>query len=202
MDMFTFFQGFTIGGGLITAIGAQNSFVLSQGVKRQFVFVVPLICALCDIVLIFAGAAGVGTIIASRPQITLYAAAFGAMFLFCYGLRSLISAFRPSTMGKSNLSCAKRGSIVLTTLAISLLNPHVYLDTIILLGSIGGQFGTPERYIFALGAGVASIVWFFSLSYFGTLLEPLFQNTLAWKILDVLICMIMWTIAYSLWPFF
>lgn len=198
--MIAFIQGFGIGGGLIVAIGAQNSFVLAQGVRRQYVFLIPLICASCDIILICAGSAGVGTYIASRPEISYYAAVGGAFFLFWYGARSLRSAFVPTAQEADRNMKAGLRSIIFTTLALTLLNPHVYLDTIVLLGSISGQFQGTARILFTLGACLASVLWFFSLSYGSGFLEPLFRKPISWKVLDLLICMVMWTIAVSIWP--
>ncbi len=198
--MVPFIQGFGLGAGLIIAIGAQNSFVLSQGVRKQHTFIIPLICSLCDALLICAGAAGVGTFVSSHPHIAHYAAIGGALFLFWYGLKSLISAFNGDSHEEAKPIHKSVKTIVLTTLALSLLNPHVYLDTVVLLGSISGQFEGTARIIFALGACIASFVWFFSLSYGGTLLEPLFRKPLSWKLLDFSICIVMWSIAFSIWP--
>lgn len=198
--MIQFFQGFGIGGGLIVAIGAQNSFVLAQGVKRQYFFLVPLLCSLIDVVLICAGAVGVGTYVAAHPRIGYYAAIGGTLFLFAYGLNSLRSAFTGNTLQKNNNGDSSKTKIILTTLALSLLNPHVYFDTILMLGSISGQFHGMLRLAFVLGACSASIVWFFFLSIGGTLLEPFFKKPLSWKMLDICICVVMWAIAWSIWP--
>lgn len=198
--MIAFFQGFGIGGGLIAAIGAQNSFVLAQGVKKQHIFVVPLLCSIIDITLIVAGTAGVGTFVSERPQIAYYASIFGALFLGVYGLKSLYSACFANILEKSVTKIGSLRSIVLTTLALSLLNPHVYFDTIIMLGSISGQFAGGLRLFFALGACSASVLWFFALSLGGTLLEPFFRRPLSCRILDISICLVMWIIAWSIWP--
>lgn len=198
--MVTFFLGFGAGGGLITAIGAQNSFVLAQGVKKQYIYIVPLLCSMIDVVLICAGAAGVGTFVSSHPDISYYASVGGALFLFGYGCKSLCSVFSGDVLHTSDAKKQGLGSIVLTTLAISLLNPHVYFDTIVLLGSISGRFEGGLRLLFALGACSASVVWFFMLSLGGTLLQPLFQKPVSWKILDLAICAIMWSIAWTVWP--
>lgn len=199
--MIPFFQGFGIGGGLIIAIGAQNSFVLSQGVRRQHFLLIPFICSICDIALICAGAAGIGSYVAAHPQVSHYAALGGTVFLFWYGLRSLHSALRNTASLQPEKVTNGTRSIILTTLAITLLNPHVYLDTIVLLGSISGQFQDSSRVIFTLGACLASTLWFFALSLGGTLLEPLFRKPISWKILDLCICCVMWTIAYSIFPY-
>jgi len=198
--MLTFFQGFGIGAGLIIAIGAQNSFVLSQAVRKQHIILIPLICTLCDVFLICAGVAGIGTYVASNPKISHYAAIGGAIFLFWYGLKSLRSALRKTANPEVETVKTSARTAVLTTLAITLLNPHVYLDTVVLLGSISGQFSGNSRIIFALGACLASTIWFFSLSLGGTLLEPLFRRPISWKFLDLSICCVMWSIAYSIWP--
>lgn len=198
--MIAFFQGFGIGAGLIAAIGAQNSFVLAQGVKKQYIFIVPLVCSIVDIVLIVAGTAGVGTFVSTHPQIAYYASIGGALFLSGYGLKSLYSAFSANILEKSATPNVGIRSIVLTTLALSLLNPHVYFDTIIMLGSISGQFAGGLRLFFALGACSASVLWFFALSLGGSMLEPFFRKPVSWRILDLSICMVMWTIAWSIWP--
>lgn len=197
--MIAFFQGFGIGGGLIAAIGAQNSFVLAQGVKKQYIFIVPLLCSIIDIILITAGTAGVGTFVSTHPQIAYYASIGGALFLTGYGFKSLYSAFSANILEKSTVDNIGLRTIVLTTLALSLLNPHVYFDTIIMLGAISGQFDGTLRLAFALGACSASVLWFFALSYGGTLLEPFFRKPFSWRILDLSICLVMWTIAWSIW---
>jgi L-lysine exporter family protein LysE/ArgO len=195
-----FYQGLGIGAGLIIAIGAQNAFVLSQGVKRQYQWSIALICSACDAVLILAGVAGVGAFIASHPQVALYTGRCGAAFLFCYGLRALIAAFRNNALTATERDPGSFKTVVLTTLALTLLNPHVYLDTVVLLGSISGRFEGTNRYLFGIGACTASFVWFFSLSLGGGLLAPLFRHPLSWRILDFSIWGIMWAMAYSIWP--
>lgn len=198
--MFPFLQGFAIGGGLIIAIGAQNSFVLAQGVKKQHVFLVPLLCSLIDVSLITAGAIGVGTLISAHPEISTYAAVGGAIFLAGYGLRALYSAFQANILPTAATTKTSQASIIMMTLALSLLNPHVYFDTLVMLGSIASQFDGTPRVAFTLGACCASVLWFFALSLGGTLLAPFFRKPLSWRILNILICMIMWVIALSIWP--
>ncbi|MDJ0623073.1 MAG: LysE family transporter [Desulfocapsaceae bacterium] len=198
--MLPFFQGFAIGGGLIIAIGAQNSFVLAQGVRKQYIILVPLLCSVIDVLLITAGAAGIGSFIGAHPEISTYAAVGGAIFLSGYGFRSLCSAFRTNVLQTSAATETTQASIIMTTLALSLLNPHVYFDTLVMLGSISSQFDGGLRVAFTLGACSASILWFFSLSLGGTLLAPLFQRPLSWRILNLSICMIMWAVAFSIWP--
>lgn len=197
--MVTFFQGMGTGAGLIIAIGAQNAFVLSQGVKRQFVWLVVLICAFCDAVLIFAGAAGIGTVVAENDILKTAAAWGGALFLFYYGMRSLRSAISGGALkaeGADNYG--SRYGAAAATLAVTLLNPHVYLDTVVLLGSMSGQYGEGGRYMFAFGASSASFLWFFALGIGGVILTPFFQSEKAWRCLDIAVCLTMWTIAAQL----
>ena len=196
-----YLQGFGMGAGLIVAIGAQNAFVLSQGVRRQHHLLVAFLCFFCDAALIFAGVAGVGSAVAAHPRMMQTAAWIGAAFLFCYGARALRDAF-----GKNMLRAGQAGepscrTIVMTTLGVTLLNPHVYLDTILLLGSISGQFAEDQRLLFALGACSASFLWFFSLSLGGSLLAPIFVKPWTWRVLDVCVCCSMWGVAVYLLPF-
>lgn len=193
-------QGFGLGAGLIIAIGAQNAFVLRQGLRRLHVFVTALICTLCDATLIALGVAGFGTLIASTPLLTTLATWGGAAFLLVYGFRAFRSALLPTALDADapvRQSTTLR-STVLAVLALSLLNPHVYLDTVVLVGSIDGQYPPRERMAFAIGAMLASCTWFFSLAYGAAWLAPLFRRPLAWRVLDVLIGCVMWTIAASL----
>ena len=193
-----FIQGFGMGGGLIVAIGAQNAFVLSQGVRRSHTLIIPLICSLCDSILIMAGVAGVGTMVAANPLLMRIAAWGGAAFLFWYGLGAFRSALRGGKLESNDEPVRSLRSAVLTTLGLTLLNPHVYLDTIILLGSLSGQFAGNGRFVFGAGAMTASFIWFFSLSMGGRILAPLFRKRAAWQILDGIVCATMWFIAFSL----
>lgn len=193
-----FIQGFGLSAGLIIAIGAQNAFVLAQGVRREHYLIVPLVCAICDAALIALGVAGVGTVAASSPILSLAAALGGAVFLFLYGCRALLSAVRGGRLEAENNGGYSLRAVVLATLAITLLNPHVYLDTVVLLGGLSSQWDGPGRMIFGFGAMLASFIWFFLLSLGGRMLAPLFKRPLAWRILDGLVCLTMWTIAASL----
>ncbi len=193
-----FFQGMGAGGGLIVAIGAQNAFVLSQGVRRNYILTVALICSLCDAILIVAGVSGIGNVVASHPALERGAALGGAVFLFGYGLKAFRSAIRGGSLTTQGCEHSSLGGVVLATLAVTLLNPHVYLDTVILLGSISGQFSDSGRYVFGLGAVIASFLWFFSLSLGGRLLAPIFRQPSAWRVLDGLVGFVMWTIGTSL----
>ena len=196
--MTAFISGLTLGLGLIIAIGAQNAFVLRQGLRREHVFWVCLVCALSDAVLIAAGVAGFGFIIERFPWLIEAMRYGGAAFLIVYGVRSVLAAFRSTETLEAAASAA--GSLrkaVLTCLAFTWLNPHVYLDTVVLLGSISTQFGEAKP-IFAAGAMLASFGFFFSLGYGARLLRPLFANVTAWRLLDGATALVMFAIAAKL----
>ena len=198
MILIPYLQGLAAGAGLIIAIGAQNAFVLSQGIRGRFNFITPLICSLSDAVLISAGVLGVGGFFSVNPGLIKWASWGGASFLTYYGLRSLVSAFSKNELSAENSGPATLGSAVLATLAVTLLNPHVYLDTIVLLGSISSSFPGYGRYFFGAGAVTASFLWFFILSFGGRKLSPFFKNPRSWKVLDILIAAVMFLIAFSL----
>ncbi|MGH6923384.1 MAG: LysE/ArgO family amino acid transporter [Propylenella sp.] len=190
-------DGFLLGGGLIVAIGAQNAFVLRQGLKREFVFVVCLICSLSDGLLIAAGVAGLGTLV-SRSQTALFVVtAGGAIFLFVYGARAFSRALRPATL-QAEGRASTLSAAVAACLAFTFLNPHVYLDTVLLLGSLSGRYAGALRTAYGIGAAVASFTWFFTLGYGARLLAPLFAEKRAWRILDIAIGVVMWWIAVRL----
>jgi L-lysine exporter family protein LysE/ArgO len=193
-----FIQGFGTGGGLIVAIGAQNAFVLSQGVRRNHHFIVALICIVCDAVFISVGVAGFGRAVSTNPTLSQLAAWGGAGFLFFYGLRSLRSALRGGSMDISDRSMRTLRAAIFTTFAVTLLNPHFYLDTVILLGSVSSQFHGENRLYFWVGAVSASTLWFISLSLGGQMLAPLFKKQISWRILDSVVCATMWALAVSL----
>lgn len=193
-------QGFTLSAGLIIAIGSQNAFVLRQGLLREHVFVVCSICSLCDAALIALGVAGFGSLVAASPlllRITYWA---GAAFLFGYGIRAFRSALKPGTLvvDSSGGLATSLAKVVVTTLVLTLLNPHVYLDTVLLLGSVAGQLPAESRLLFAAGAIGASLLWFYSLGYGARVLAPLFRKPAAWRLLDGLVGCVMWAIAASL----
>ena len=196
--MTAFISGFTLGLGLIVAIGAQNAFVLRQGLKREHVFWVCLVCALSDAVLIAAGVAGFGFIVQQLPWLIDGMRYGGAAFLIAYGIRSVLAAFRSTeTLEAAASSAGSLRKAVLTCLAFTWLNPHVYLDTVVLLGSISTQFGDAKP-VFAAGAMTASFAFFFSLGYGAQLLRPLFASVVAWRILDGVTAMVMFAIAAKL----
>ncbi|MBI5230816.1 MAG: amino acid transporter [Coriobacteriales bacterium] len=198
-----FVAGAALGASLIIAIGAQNAFVLRQGLKREHVLAVVATCVICDVALITLGAIGFGTLIGRFPTITSIAAWAGAAFLLAYGALAFRSAMRPSSMHSEApervaATATSTGAVVLTTLAVSLLNPHVYLDTVVLIGSLAAQYEPAPRVLFALGAATASFAWFFALGFGARVLAPLFDRPGAWRVLDTIIGVIMWSIAVSL----
>jgi len=196
--MITFLTGLGTGFSLILAIGAQNAFVLKQGLKCEYIFSVCLICALSDSILIYLGIAGFSKIIAEFPLIITFAKYFGAIFLFIYGIKSFYSAFRKNVrLDPSNVEKANIYRVLGTCLAFTWLNPHVYLDTVVLVGSISTNFSN-ELHMFAIGAIISSWIFFFSLGYGAKFLLPLFQKPKSWKILDFLIGIIMWIICINL----
>lgn len=195
--LLTFLTGMGTGGGLIIAIGAQNAFVLSQGVRKKHVIVIPLICAVCDALLVAIGVAGFGNFIASSSVLSQVAGIGGGLFLFCYGMGAFRSAFKGQQLSSDQKGETTLKAAVLTTLAVTLLNPHVYIDTILLLGSIASQFQDPGHLVFGAGAATASFVWFFALSLGSGFLAPLFKRQLSWRILDTLVGIIMWAVAFS-----
>ena len=193
-----FIQGFGTGGGLIVAIGAQNAFVLSEGVRGKYHIPIALICIICDALFISLGIAGIGATIAAHPSIGQWVAWGGAAFLFFYGFSSLRSAICGGHLEESAHGVQSLKTAVLMTLGVTLLNPHFYLDTVILLGSISSQFSNQHRLLFWAGAVSASTIWFLSLSFGSRILAPVFQRPISWRILDTVIWLTMWTIAVSL----
>lgn len=196
MDALLF--GFSLGFSLILAIGAQNAFVLKQGLKDEHVFLVCLICALSDALLILIGVSGFHLLVASFPSLVTIARFGGAVFLLVYGGISFYNALSlQQGMQPSEISSSSAWQAALTCLAFTWLNPHVYLDTVVLLGSVSTQFGERISW-FAGGAMAASFVFFFALGYGARLLRPVFAQARAWRILDILIGCIMWGIALRL----
>ena len=194
----TVLQGFLVSIGLIIAIGAQNAFVLKQGLKQEHIFWICLICAMSDAILIFAGVFGFGHIVQSHTAWIDIAKYLGAMFLFLYGLQHFYQAWTKKQSleanGKDEASLVK---VLLICLAFTWLNPHVYLDTVVLIGAISTQI-SGDKVHFAIGASLASLIFFFSLGYGAKYLWPLFKDYRAWKVLDVGVGFLMWGIAYSL----
>lgn len=191
-------SGFLLGAGLIIAIGAQNAFVLRQGLKRQHVLAICLACALADALLIAAGVAGLGTWIARSPHLIRIVTIAGALFLAVYGVMAARRVFRGETLEPTADGEADLQGALAACLGFTFLNPHVYLDTVVLVGSLSAAYAGPARMVFAAGAAAASFVWFFGLGYGARLLTPLFSRPAAWRVLDGLVAMIMWSLAATL----
>jgi L-lysine exporter family protein LysE/ArgO len=190
--------GFGFGLSLIIAIGAQNAFVLRQGLRREHVTAVVLVCTLSDIVLIVAGIAGLGALIQQAGWLLVVARIGGALFLLVYAFLSLRRAARPQALTANAAGSGMTLAAALSTaLALTWLNPHVYIDTVLLLGSIGGTYGD-DRWWFALGACLGSVVWFAAIGYGSRYLRPLFAKPMAWRVLDIVIAVIMVGLAASL----
>lgn len=198
-----------IGSGLslIMAIGAQNAFVLRQGIRREHVLPVVLICGLTDALLETLGVAGIGFVVEKAPLVLEIVRWGGVAFLLWYAWTAVRRAMKPEAMvvepsvaggpGARNVQSSLKRT-VLACLAITYLNPHVYLDTMVLMGSIGNAQGDPEKWWFALGGAVASIVWFFALGYGARLLTRFFATPKAWQILDGIVAVVMIVIAARL----
>jgi len=190
--------GLGLGLSLIVAIGAQNAFVLRQGLLRQFVGPVVAICAVSDLVLITAGVAGIGAIVQHAPTALTVVRWLGVAFLTAYGVRSLWRSRHAGALAAAtDVEPRLRGAVLQAT-ALTWLNPHVYLDTVLLLGSIAAHHGPTGKWWFAAGAGLGSIVWFTGLGYGARLLSPVLARPRAWQVLDVLIGLVMLAIAFSL----
>jgi len=192
-----FLPGFGLGFSLILAIGAQNAFVLRQGIRGEHVFATCLTCAVSDALLITAGVAGFGALAAQWPGLEWVMRFGGAGFLLVYGALSFRKAWQGGEMLRAGNGAASTLTATLATvLAFTWLNPHVYLDTVVLIGSVSSQY--PERLAFGLGATSASFVFFFGLGYGARLLAPVFARPRAWQVLEAGIGAVMWLIALKL----
>lgn len=199
MDLHLVLQGYALSAGLIVAIGAQNAHVLRMGLLRRHVALTVSLCAASDALLIGLGIVGMGTLMAQWPQALQVATWAGAAFLLAYGWRALRSA----TTGQGaqiveGAVAISRRTAVLTVLAFTYLNPHTYLDTVVLIGSIGGRLTVSERFLFYIGCVLASVSWFLMLGYGARWLAPLFARPLSWRILDGVIGVTMTALAVGL----
>ncbi|MFR9752385.1 LysE/ArgO family amino acid transporter [Nocardia sp. 004] len=185
-------SGLGFGLSLIVAIGAQNAFVLRQGISGRHVVAVVAVCAISDIVLIAAGVGGFGVIVESVPAVLVVARYGGAAFLLGYAVLAIRRAFGSATLiAESVKTTAALGTTVATCLALTWLNPHVYLDTVVLLGSFANTYTSPDRWFLAAGAMLASVLWFTALGFGARLAGPLFARPVAWRILDSVIAVVL-----------
>jgi L-lysine exporter family protein LysE/ArgO len=197
--MFTpFLSGFLLGGTLIIAIGAQNAYVLRMGLLRHHVFWLCLFCAVSDATLIVLGVAGLGAIVQAQPQLLTAIALFGAAFLLAYAVIAARRALNPGIMTAADAGKPSLKAALAVCAGFTWLNPHVYLDTVVLVGAFSTRFEGEARAVFAFGAVLASFVWFFGLGYGARLLKPLFANPRAWQVLDGLIALVMAALGVSL----
>ena len=188
--------GFGLGISLILAIGAQNAFVLRQGLRREHVLAVVLVCAVSDAVLVAAGVTGFGALAERVPGLERVMRYGGAAFLLVYGARAFLAAWRGGAVLEASTGAGNLRRAVLTCLALTWLNPHVYLDTVVLLGSVSAQYA--DRLGFGAGAVAASFVFFFTLGYGARLLAPVFRRPASWRVLDAGVGAVMWAIAVGL----
>ena len=189
--------GFGTGLSLIVAIGAQNTFVLRQGIRRDAVLVVVAVCAVSDAVLIALGVGGVGAVVTAWPAALTVVGLVGGGFLLCYGFLAALRAFRPSAMRAEGSSIRSRRRAVLSCLVLTWLNPHVYRDTVLLLGSVAAGRGS-LRWVCWLGAALASLCWFAALGFGARLLSGLFARPSSWRVLDGLVAATMVTLGVML----
>ena len=194
-----FTTGFALGATLIIAIGAQNAFVLRQGIRREHVAPTVVFCVLADLVLIGAGVAGLAKLLGEAPVLTASLTIAGAVFLLWYGLHALRRAVKPQSLqasvGNERLSLRK---VLAQAAGFTFLNPHVYLDTVLLMGAVGARQAVDGRVAFVGGAACASVVWFTGLGFGARLLAPVFARPTAWRKLDTLVGLTMITLAATL----
>jgi L-lysine exporter family protein LysE/ArgO len=192
--------GFLTSLTLIAAIGAQNAFVLRQGIRGEHVVAVVALCTVSDMVLIAAGIAGFGALVAAHPSVVTIATIGGAVFLIGYGLLAARRAINPGTLTPADSAPARLAGVVATCLALTFLNPHVYLDTVVLLGALANDHAD-NRWLFGVGAVTASAVWFTTLGFGARRLKGLFATPSTWRILDGVIAATMITLGVVLaWP--
>lgn len=195
--MLAFLPGLLTGLSLIIAIGAQNAFVIRQGLTKQHVFLVVAICALSDALAIVLGISGLGAIVQGQPWLLEIIRWLGVAYLTWFGIKSVRSAFKTQSLDASGIQSGTAKKVALTVLGVTWLNPHFYLDTVILLGSIGNQFG-PDKWWFAAGGVLGSFLWFFSIGFGAKAASGLMKKPSFWKILDIVIATVMFSIAILL----
>lgn len=200
MNFWILLQGFGLGATMIIPIGAQNAYVLNQGIKRHHHLTTATICSVLDVIFISLGIFGGGALLSQNESLLIAVTLGGIVFLTGYGLLALKSAFKPSRQQESSSEITARGkrTVILGALAVTVLNPHLYLDTVVILGSIGGQFEGHDKISFALGTMIASFVWFYSLSIGAAKLGPTLSKPAVKKGIDLVIAAMMFTIAFLL----
>ena len=192
--MIAIIPGLLAGLSLIIAIGAQNAFVIRQGLTKKFVLLTVLICAFSDALLIALGASGLGALFKSNKNVLEFVRWFGVAYLIWFAFKSAKSALKKEVLNSAGEASADRKSVILTVLALTFLNPHVYLDTVILLGSISNQFGS-DKWFFVIGAMLASLIWFTAIGFGAKSASKFMSRPIFWKILDSIIAAIMLSIA-------
>ena len=195
--MVALIPGFLTGLSLIVAIGAQNAFVIRQGLLRSHVLLVVAICSLSDALLIILGTGGLGEIVKANEELLTFIRWFGVAYLTWFGIRSLRSAFKENQLLASGAAETSWKKILATVLALTYLNPHVYLDTVIFVGSIANQF-TIDRWYFATGASIASLAWFCSIGFGAQAASKLMSKPIFWRIFDTFVALVMFSIAFTL----
>ena len=193
-----FVTGFVTSAALIIAIGAQNLFVLRQGLRHEHIGAIVLFCGIADALLIVAGVSGVGVFLAAAPQLTLLLSLGGAAFLGWHGIMAFRRIAGPNAVVLGETSRLTLAQALAATAGFTFLNPHVYLDTVLLLGMVGSAQPSPLRPVFAAGAATASFLWFSALGFGARLLKPVFTRPAAWRVLDALVGTIMLALAASL----
>ena len=191
-------KGFATGAALIVAIGSQNAFILRQGLRREHVLPLVAFCALSDTALIFAGIGGAGALIRGNALLLDITRYCGALFLGSYGVLAARRAWRGGHMQLQAQAGTSLKAALAACFAFTFLNPHVYVDTVVLVGSVANQQGADARWWFGAGAALASIVWFSALGYGARLLTPWFEKDIAWRVLDSVIAVVMLLLAGSL----
>ncbi|KAF1054920.1 MAG: Arginine exporter protein ArgO [Stenotrophomonas maltophilia] len=193
----SYLNGLLVAAGLIIAIGAQNAFVLAQSLRREHHLSVALLCVLCDAVLVSAGVFGLARILAENPTLLAVARWGGVAFLSWYGVKALRRAIAPAALADAEQTGPRsRRTVLLAALAVTLLNPHVYLDTVLLIGSLGAQQTVPGAY--AMGAASASLLWFFTLAFGAAWLAPWLARPATWRLVDLMVAVMMLGMAVQL----
>lgn len=191
-------NGFILSGSLIIALGAQNAFVLQNAILKNQVFIICLICFLSDAILMSLGIFGVGGFLKQNKFFMILIASLGAIFLFIYGILALKRVFQPLNLKIKVKNNFNKKEVILKTIAITYLNPHVYLDTVVIVGGIGATLGFYQKIFFLLGSILASFIWFFSLGYGASYMSKILSNPKIYQIIDFLIAFVMFFISFKL----